>query len=66
MAATPLRDIPDDVLAHYTRQAAREGISRNALLVRVLSVDPEVPHPTLANASSTPRGTARRFRICRR
>lgn len=37
MAATPLRDIPDDVLAHYTRQAALEGISRNALLVRVLS-----------------------------
>lgn len=37
MAATPLRDIPADVLDHYTKQAALEGISRNAILVRVLT-----------------------------
>ena len=36
MAATPLRDVPDDVMDHYTRRAAEEGVSRNALLVRVL------------------------------
>lgn len=37
MASTPLRDVPDDVMRHYTDQARRQGISRNALLVRVLT-----------------------------
>ena len=37
MAATPLRDVPDDVMQHYTDVARREGISRNAVLVRVLT-----------------------------
>lgn len=36
MASTPLRHVPDDVMEHYTRRARREGVSRNALLVRVL------------------------------
>lgn len=36
MATTLLRDIPDDVLERYARMAEREGVSRNALLVRVL------------------------------
>lgn len=37
MASTPLRDVPDDVMEHYTRLAAHQGISRNALLVRILT-----------------------------
>lgn len=37
MPATPLRDLPDDVMAHYTQRARREGVSRNSLLVRVLT-----------------------------
>lgn len=36
MATTPLRDLPEDVMEHYTRRARKEGVSRNALLVRVL------------------------------
>lgn len=36
MASTSLRDLPEDVMAFYTRQARREGVSRNALLVRIL------------------------------
>lgn len=37
MATTPLRDLPDDVMQHYTDLARREGVSRNTLLVRVLT-----------------------------
>ncbi len=37
MASTPLRDIPADVMQHYTARAQKEGISRNALLVPVLT-----------------------------
>jgi hypothetical protein len=37
MANTPLRDLPDEVLHFYGEQAHREGVSRNALLIRVLT-----------------------------
>lgn len=37
MANTPLRDVPEDVMEHYTRRAEREGVSRNTVLVRVLA-----------------------------
>ncbi|MGI9015989.1 MAG: type II toxin-antitoxin system VapB family antitoxin [Euzebya sp.] len=37
MATTPLRDVPDDVMNHFTEKARREGVSRNVVLVRVLT-----------------------------
>ena len=37
---------PTNVMAFYTRQARREGISRNALLVRVLSEHARQRHAT--------------------
>ncbi len=36
MATAPLRDVPDDVMNHFTEKARREGVSRNSVLVRVL------------------------------
>lgn len=37
MASTPLRDLPEDVVQHFTGVARREGVSRNTVLVRVLT-----------------------------
>ena len=59
VATTLLRGVPDDVMAYYEGRAAEEGVSCNALLVRMLvnraNQDERGPRPLVELQASAER-----------